>query len=194
VLSSFFGSEEVLWFFLSFFTFRLLVFLLYLWSFLIEFHELGKIKLGFLENLDFLDHNVLEWENLTAFFLNLFTNGLLNKLLAQFFKSRLLSLSNQDLHHSLTDSLFLGTLGVTSGLHLFASSFSEPNGKQSQHVSIGSLGLNECFDQSVPFLNKLAELVFGDVHSVEIGIAIVSLDFFNLYLHFSPVFIVAFVL
>ena len=80
MLSSFFGSEEVLWFFLYFFTFGFLVFLLYLWSFLIEFHELGKIELGFLENLNFLDHDVLKWENLTAFFLNLFTNGLLNTI------------------------------------------------------------------------------------------------------------------
>jgi hypothetical protein len=77
---------------------------------------------------------------------------------------------------------------------LFASSLSETNAEHSQQVSISSLGLNESFNQSVPFLHKLTELVSGDAHPIEVGIAVESFDFFNLYLHLSPVFIVALVL
>jgi hypothetical protein len=46
----------------------------------------------------------------------------------------------------------------------------------------------------VPFLHKLAEFVSGDVHAVEVGVAVVALDLLNLDLHFPPVLIVAFVL
>jgi len=46
----------------------------------------------------------------------------------------------------------------------------------------------------VPFLHKLAEFVSCDVHSIEVGIAVIPFDFLNLDLHFSPVLIVAFVL
>jgi hypothetical protein len=46
----------------------------------------------------------------------------------------------------------------------------------------------------VPLLHKLAKLVPGDVHAIEVGIAIVALHFFNLYLYLSPVLVVAFVL
>jgi len=38
----------------------------------------------------------------------------------------------------------------------------------------------------VPFLDHRAGLVSGDVHSVEVGVAIVSLDFINLEFNLSP--------
>jgi len=38
----------------------------------------------------------------------------------------------------------------------------------------------------VPLLDKSAELVTGDVHTVEVGKAIETLDFFNLDLDLSP--------
>ena len=45
------------------------------WLVLVQLHEFGKIELGLLENLYLSDHAVfLEWEDLGAFFLNLFAN------------------------------------------------------------------------------------------------------------------------
>ena len=43
----------------------------------------------------------------------------------------------------------------------------------------------------MPLLNDGAQFVSGNVHSVEVGIAIEALDFFDLYLHFSPGLIIA---
>ena len=40
---------------------------------MIEFHEFGEIKLRFLEELDLLDEDILEREDLRAFFGNLLT-------------------------------------------------------------------------------------------------------------------------
>jgi hypothetical protein len=40
---------------------------------LIEFHELGKIELGFLEKLDLSNMDILEREDFSTFLLDLFT-------------------------------------------------------------------------------------------------------------------------
>jgi len=192
--SSFLCGKEVLWLFSWCVALSFLLLLLGFRSFLIEFHELGKIKLGFLEDLNLLDHDVLEGEDLSTFLLDLFANGLGNEFLAQFLKSGLLSLSNHDLHHSLPNGLLLGALGIASGLDLFASPPGKPNAEHSEHVPISSLGLHKRLNGGVPFLHKLAELVLGNIHAMEVSVAIVTLYFLNLHLHFSPVFIVAFVL
>jgi hypothetical protein len=44
-------------------------------SLLIELHELGKIELGLLEELDLSDKDVLEGEDLSALLLNLLANS-----------------------------------------------------------------------------------------------------------------------
>lgn len=45
-----------------------------LWSVRVELHELGKIKLGLLENLNLLDEDVLKGEDLGALFGDLFAD------------------------------------------------------------------------------------------------------------------------
>jgi hypothetical protein len=51
--------------------------------------------------------------------------------------------------------------------------------------------LHEGFNGGVPLLDNGAQLVPGDVHSVEVGVAVEALDFFDLHLHFSPGLIIA---
>lgn len=63
--------EEVLWFFLGI-SFLSLDFKF--WLLLIEFHELCKIELGLLKELDLSYENVLKWEDFATFLLNLFAN------------------------------------------------------------------------------------------------------------------------
>jgi hypothetical protein len=74
---------------------------------------------------------------------------------------------------------------------LSAGSLGEANAKHSEQVSIQSLGLHEGLNGGVPLLDDGAEFVSGDVHSVEVGVAIEALDFFDLNLHLSPSLIVA---
>ena len=52
-----------------------------LWLILVEVHELGDIELWLLEDLDLSDHAVvLEWEDLGALGLNLFTKVFLHTI------------------------------------------------------------------------------------------------------------------
>ena len=62
----------------------------------------------------------------------------------------------------------------------------ESNAEHSDEVAVLSLGLDEGFDESVPLLDQGAESVSGDVHAVEVGVAVESLHFFDLYLHLPP--------
>ena len=74
---------------------------------------------------------------------------------------------------------------------MFAGSLGEPNTEHSEEIPVGGLGLDEGLNHGVPFLDEGAQLVSGDVHAVEVGVAVESLHFFDLYLHLSPGLLVA---
>lgn len=71
---SLFASNLVLWLFLSF----LLALDFELWFLLIELHEFGEIELGFLEELDLSDKDVLEWEDLATLLCDFLSNSVGN--------------------------------------------------------------------------------------------------------------------
>ena len=72
-----------------------------------------------------------------------------------------------------------------------ACSLGETNAEHTEEVSVSGLGLNEGLNSGVPLLDNGAKLVAGDVHSVEVGVAIETLDFLDLDLHLSPGLFVA---
>ena len=113
------------------------------------------------------------------------------QLLGKLLKSGLLGLVNHNFHHLLADELSLGALGVAGGTHLLAGSLGEANGEHAKEVAVSGLGLNEGLNGGVPLLNDGAELVTGDVHAVEVGVAVEALNLFNLNLHLSPSLFVA---
>jgi len=59
-----------------------------LWLVSVKLHELGKIELWLLEDLNLSDHAVvLKWVDLGAFFLDLFANFFFNENLDKLLKS-----------------------------------------------------------------------------------------------------------
>ena len=80
----------------------------------------------------------------------------------------------------------MGSLSVASSLDLVLVASGEGNGENSHEVAVVSLGLNESLNEGVPFLDKRAELVTGDVHTVEVGVAVETFDFLDLDLNLSP--------
>jgi len=81
----------------------------------------------------------------------------------------------------------MGSLGVASGLDLSGGLLGEADAEHSDNVSVGGLGLHESLDKSVPLLDHGASFVSGDVHAVEVGVAIKALNLINLELKLSPV-------
>ena len=69
---------------------------------------------------------------------------------------------------------------------MLLGSLGESNGEESQDETIGGLGLDVSLDKGMPFFDHGACLVSGDVHTIEVGVAIESLDFVNLEFKSSP--------
>ena len=100
-------------------------------------------------------------------------------------------LTDHDFHHLLANDLLLRVLRVAGGLNLALVAAGECNAEHAEHVAIKGLSLHEGFDERVPLLNEGAELVTGHIHAVEVGVAVLSLDFFDLELNLPPsVFVV----
>lgn len=53
-------------------------------------------------------------------------------------------------------------------------------------VAIGGLALREGLDQRVPLLHERAQLVSGDVHALEVRVAVEGLNLLALNLDLSP--------
>lgn len=63
----------------------------------------------------------------------------------------------------------------------------ESNAEHSDDVSIKGLGLNVALNKRVPLSDHGASLISGNVHTVEVSVAVKSLDLINLELELSPV-------
>jgi len=162
----------------------------WLWLILVQLHEFGKIELWLLKDLDLSDHAViLKWEDFAAFSLNLFANVFFQKHLDELLESWLLYMLLHNIHHLLSDELLMGCLGVAGGLYLLECLLGEGNAEHSENISIGGFGLNESLNEWIPLLNHWACFVFGNVHTVEIGVAVKSFNLINLESKFSPVVI-----
>ena len=102
-----------------------------------------------------------------------------------------MGLVDHNLHHLLADELALGALGVTSCSNLLIGSLGEANAEHTEEIAVGGFSLDKGLDCGVPLLDDCAKLVTSDVHSVEVGVAVEALDFFNLDFHLSPSIFVA---
>ena len=114
------------------------------------------------------------------------------QFLGKLFQSGFLGLVNHNFHHLLADELSLGALSVAGSADLLSCSLGEANGEHSEEVSISGLGLHEGLNGGVPFLDNGAQLISGDVHTVEVSVAIETFHFLDLHLHFSPGLVIAF--
>jgi hypothetical protein len=153
---------------------------------LVEFHKLGEIELGLLEDLDLADEDVLEGEDLGAILGDLLGDLVGEELLEEFLEGVLLDLGHHDFHHLATELMSVGALGVAGSLNLVLVTAGESNSEGTDEVAVSGLGLNEGLDNGVPLLDEGAELIAGDVHTMEVGEAIEALDFLNLDLDLSP--------
>jgi len=102
-----------------------------------------------------------------------------------------LGLVDHNLHHLLADELALGALGVASCSNLLIGSLGEADAEHAEEVAVCGFSLDKGLNCGVPLLDDCAKLVTSNVHSVEVGVAVEALDFFNLDLHLSPSIFVA---
>ena len=97
-----------------------------------------------------------------------------------------MGLSDHNFGHLLADQLLLRVLGVAGSLYLLSVSAGEAKAENTDEVAVLGLGLSKAFDKRVPLLDKSAESVTSDVQTVEVGVAIEALNFFNLNFNLAP--------
>jgi hypothetical protein len=73
----------------------------------------------------------------------------------------------------------LRTTSISSLLDLSLALLSERDSKHTEDVSISSLDINVCLDKSLPLADHGAELIGGEIHSVEVSEAVAALDVFD---------------
>lgn len=86
------------------------------------------------------------------------------------------SLTLNDLGHLLANSADLRRAGVGGLLDLVGASLGEGNGKQTEEVVVSGLHGDVGLDQGLPLADQGAQLVGGEVQTVEVGQAVLALD------------------
>ena len=97
--------------------------------------------------------------------------------------TRRLPLNN--LRHLLANSADLGSAGICRLLDLIRPALRKRNGEQSKQIIIRRLYRDIGFDEGLPFADQRAQLIGGEVETVEIGEAVLALDFVDAEFDFA---------
>ena len=99
-----------------------------------------------------------------------------DELLGKLRKGAAAGLALHDVGHLLADLSDLRAAGVCGLLDLVGASLGEGNAEQTEEVVIGGLDDDVGLDQGLPLADERAELVGGEVETVEVGQAVLALN------------------
>ena len=140
--------------------------------------KLLKIELGLAENLALADVHVVERVDAVAGAHDVVSDGFRDELADELAQVRLGGLLGHDLDHLLADGADVSALGVRGLGDLLVAALGEANAEKAEDVAVGGLDVAPGLNEGVPLLDERAELVAGEVHTVEVGEEVETLDFF----------------
>ena len=141
-----------------------------------EIHKFTGVEFGLLQNLNFSDVNVVKRIDVHAFLLDVFTDTVWDQFVDERFQVLGRGFFGHDVDHLLSDSSDLRTFGVGSFLDLLADPLGESKTEHSEKISVSGFDIDVSLDQSLPLSDERAELVSGQVHTVEVGVTVLALD------------------
>jgi len=142
----------------------------------VHVQQLAQIKPGTFQDLDFVDEDVVERVDGLTGLLDVFADGIGDELVDGLLQIRRSNLFRDDLHHLAPDILDLLSLGVGSLLDLVLSLLGESDAEEAQSVGVARLHVHASLDHRLPLLHHGSGLIGGELHSVEVGEAIASLN------------------
>merc|ERR1719328_599764 len=151
----------------------------------VHVHQLGQVESGSLQNLYFTDVDIMEGVDSLTCLLNISGNRIWDKFVDNFLQVGATNFSLDDVCHLLPDVLHLGALGVAGLLLAVLLLQGESNAEDTEHVSVTGLDVDVALDQGLPLLDHGPQLVSGQVHAVEGGQAVLSLNILDNQLELS---------
>merc|ERR1712168_1749540 len=142
----------------------------------VHVEQLAEIETGALQDLDFVDEDIVERVDGLASLLDVFSDGVRDQLVDSFLQVGRTNLFGDDLHHLTANVLDLLRLGIRSLLDLVLPFFGEANAEEAQSVTVARLHVHASLDHRLPFLHHRSGFIGGEVHSVEVGEAITPLN------------------
>lgn len=160
--------------------------------------ESTKVELGLLEQLDLANVDlkdislcpdnkkkignrifptyILEGVDALGGLLDLTTNNLGDELVGELGQGAAGGLALDDLGHLLADGADLRRASVGSLLNLVGATLGEGNGEQTDEVVVSGLHGDVSLNERLPLADEGAQLVGGEVQTVEVGQAVLALD------------------
>jgi len=146
----------------------------------VDLHQLCEIELRRAQKLDLADDDIVQWVDVLSVLLDLLADVLGAELLGdELVQLDACSLCSGDLDHLATNSLHLLALSVRGLLQLILTTLSEANDEETDDITIGSLNIGVGLDQRLPLANQRSELIRSDIHAVEVGQTVLTLDLLN---------------
>ena len=134
------------------------------------------VDLGTLDNLDLANLNVVNWEDLAGFTLDLVVDDLGGEVVQHLTNIALSDLLGEDLNDLPADGLDLRSQCVAGLALLTLNTLGEGDGEDSQSVAVLGTAVAVGLDQGLPLLDQVAELIASGVQTVEAGLGIASFN------------------
>jgi hypothetical protein len=142
----------------------------------VEVQQGTEIKLRGLKELDLADMDVLQGINSLSRLFNLAPNDLRDELRCELRERAANRLTLHDVGHLLSDGADLRRSGVCGLLDLVWTSLRKRDGEQADEIFIGSLNSDVRLDESLPLAHKRPQFVGSEVHAMEVGQTVLSLN------------------
>ena len=133
----------------------------------------------FLPLISYVCAYILQWVDTLGALLNLAADHLWDQLGGKTAESDSRCLARHDIRHLLPDCTDLRRSGVCGLLDLVGSSLGEGDAEEADEVVIGGLDDDVGLNEGLPLADERAQLVGGEVESVEVGQAVLALDLVN---------------
>jgi len=145
-------------------------------AFAVHVQELAQIETRTLQDLDFVDEDVVEGIDGLAGLLDVLADRVGNQLVDGFLQVGRSHLLGDDVHHLAADVLDLLRLSIRGLLDLVLPFLGETDAEKAQRVGVAGFYVDAGFDHGLPLLDHGPLLVRGEVHAVEVGQAVAPLD------------------
>merc|ERR1719186_860496 len=118
-----------------------------------QFHQLANVKLGFPENFNFTNEDVMKRKDALASLLDITPNTVWDQFTDNLFKVIGGNFTGHDFYHLLADCSNLGVLCIACLFDLVGSLLGKTNAEKTQQKAISCLHINIGLNQGLPFLD-----------------------------------------